>query len=130
MAHLPRWIDSPIVDSSAMWLARHTLIRKLKDERETIIMTIASARDNELVELVRTGDALSVQINELESLFEIRHAPFDSGPEPEYAWRQCTTADCARCASSRGGYKFRWYSRSWAKTDNESKRPGSWEAPE
>ena len=40
----------------------------------------------------------------------------------------CTAANCQRCLSGRGGYRFRWYSRHWIDRYKKYAREGAWGA--
>ena len=100
MADWPRWIDDETVDSSAMCIAYITWVRS---ERK-------SGREPEL-------------------LPEVKHFPANSFPcatGVNLPWIPCNTVLCSRCASGRGGYKFRWYSQKWHGVYMNYRRPGSW----
>ena len=77
MAHWPRWIDSPAVDSAAMWLAWHKHLESLKDELTGIMLEVESKHGSELMELVAKGDRLGDRIDNLQALYEVRHFPYE-----------------------------------------------------
>ena len=105
---LPRWIDDPACDSSAMlaaYLGYHS----------------------------RQGGA-DQKVCEFQDLYMIVHQPDDvlapslclangSIPLPT---RLCQAPQCMRCQREMGGYQFRWYHPAWEEYYLQHKRLGAW----
>ena len=53
-----------------------------------------------------------------------QHIP---APVPAVA---CVAKGCARCASLKGGYQFRWYSGRWGQEYQNNSRAGAWKPGE
>ena len=102
MAHLPRWVEHPRLDSSAMLSAY-----------------LEWTKDATLTELADT----------VPHLWLIEHAPAET-PAPtingvSMPQRICATVGCRRCLSLRGGYQFKWTDRRWLAYYERCRRPGS-----
>ena len=111
MAHFPRWISSPAVDSSAMLGAfTHWY-----------------------------GSATSEDRMRVQDLYTVEHYFFNTSGFPYIRpqmgdghvmpRRPCSDSNCHRCIAGTGGYKFRWYDKRWADTYNRSRRKGSVDLP-
>ena len=96
MAALPRWVDSPRVDSSAMFGAYLHYVRGCQDQEELLALS---------------------------HLYSIEHYPYVGNAGP---WRACTQPFCTRCTQGKGGYRFRWYDRRWDTPYCAMARPGAW----
>ena len=105
MAHFPRWIEDPTVDSIAMCVGYMEWVRKeRKKGRDPILLP------------------------------EKRHYPYifviegvtKNASGIDLPWSKCTTINCERCRLGRNGYTFRWYSKKWEKTYMQHKREGTW----
>ena len=107
---LPRWVDSASVDSQAMLSAFLGFLGNCTDDEAT-----------ELAELFSIEHAIQPTITVLGQV--LRPEPVPS-PVPAHP---CVASGCARCASGRGGYQFRWYSPRWGEAYRRTRRPGSWE---
>ena len=102
MAHWPRWVDEPTIDSTAMLSA--------------YMKWAASATESEL-------GATIPYLYTVEHLPVIAEAGYIGGIRMPA--KVCDTPDCARCLTGASGYKFRWVDRRWLATYQELKRPGS-----
>ena len=111
MGDLPRWINNPKVDSTAMFFAWQDYARSLE-----------KAGNNEevkkLCHLVQYDHVVRP------TLLNIMATRIDPPPCPEIL--VCQTVGCRRCADGRGGYKFRWYDKRWYKGYLAKRREGSW----
>ena len=96
MAALPRWVDSPRVDSRAMFGAYLHYVRGCQDQEELLALS---------------------------HLYSIEHYPYVGNAGP---WRACTQPFCTRCTQGKGGYRFRWYDRRWDTPYCAMARPGAW----
>ena len=133
MANLPRWIDSPRVDSSAMLAA----FLEFRGRRRA-----PSPSGSPSLSLALTGTDLAQPVDAgtadpYDSLYLIKHRAAEyvmvhgvllkpteiPSSIPEQA---CHDTGCARCAELRGGYQFRWYSTPWKEAYIRTKRPGAW----
>ena len=102
MAALPRWIDNDTLDSAAMLSA--------------YLGWAAGATKDEIKDTVPY-------------LWLIEHRPASEAPVIggfQMPMRLCATPACARCASGKGGYQFRWADSRWIASYEEMRRPGSY----
>ena len=106
MAHFPRWINHPEVDSSAM-VAAHTTWYQQQPVAPTPLPMIDH----------RSPSSILIQGRQI--------AP-QRIPTPGTYSVPCAQEDCVRCLSGRGGYQFRWYSQLWYARYVDLARPGAW----
>ena len=105
---MPRWIDDPTCDSSAMLGAYFNYH-----------MTLGP------------NDAKACSFTDL---YMVVHRPDDTpvpairrfGQSVHIPTRLCSTRGCRRCTNGIGGYKFRWYHIAWEEQYLHAKRPGAW----
>ena len=105
---LPRWIDDPTCDSSAM-LAGYLNYHMMSGP----------------------NDAKACSFTDL---YMVVHRPDDTpapairqfGQSVHIPTRLCSTPGCLRCAKGIGGYKFRWYHLAWEEQYLRGRRPGAW----
>jgi hypothetical protein len=107
---LPRWVNAGTVDSPAMLTAFLGFLRSCSEDEST-----------ELAELFSIEHTIRPTVTVLGQV--LRPDPVPS-PVPAHP---CVAPGCARCASGRGGYQFRWYSPRWGEAYRRNRRPGSWE---
>ena len=94
MAHFPRWISSPIVDSQAMLNAFiHWYSSAVLEDR---------IRVHELYTIDHSTFPMS-------GMSVVQPCMADGHVIPS---RPCTESNCRRCSTGSGGYKFLWYDSS------------------
>ena len=106
MAHFPRWIDHPDVDSIAM-MADYTTWH----HRQLVAPAPLSVIEH------RSPPSL---------LIEGRLVTPQKVPTPGTYSVPCAQEGCVRCLSGRGGYQFRWFSMLWYAHYVDLARPGAW----
>ena len=108
MAHLPRWVNDPTVDSSVML---------------TAFLSWSGATDaaesDELVRSLWIIDPASTPFADFATRIpvQVRGIPLPI--------RRCVSPGCERCTLLRGGYQFRWFDRRWLDHYERNKKPGS-----
>ena len=102
MAHFPRWVDEPTVDSGAMLCA--------------YLQWSRGATFHELEDTVPF-------------LWTVEHSPFLASPTSingvRIPTKACNTVGCARCANKGGGFQFKWADRRWMPFYERIRREGS-----
>jgi len=125
MAHLPRWVETPMLDSTAMLSAflefktsNPAVYESLGiDGHLTIIdHNSASIRRNDGMMEVDVYFAPPVEARMAAEAVHVDGLRNVTCPEP----------GCQRCVTGRWGYTFRWYSPLWSETYEKIARPGSW----
>ncbi len=110
LAHLPRWIDDPTVDSAAM-LHAFLCYKKGASREEREALNLLWCIEHQSSEIVHIG-CLAVHPTRVDP--------------PDLRQRQCTQDGCERCAGRQGGYQFRWYDARWFPVYLEARRPDAW----
>ena len=95
---LPRWIDDPRVDSSAMLRAFLAYRDRCTGKAYTQLGDIDMIVHDQAPTVVVCGQVIR---------------PSVMRPLPT---RKCTAQECIRCSERRGGYQFKWYHERWRDT--------------
>ena len=110
MAHFPRWIDHPGVDSAAMLTAFLNWAETAPPEEQLeveCLYTVNHAMDMMGVQHLKPRLPTGVGMRSV----------------------QCNAANCRRCTNLYGGYQFRWYDSRWVDAYNRGRRKGAVSLP-